>query len=203
MCVCQQTGNDQAGRLPSGTASPDLGSHRALPHTLQTACLLHDSARLLSGTAAAAVTPVGRRAAAELSARPCVLQIVLILTPSAAAVAVWRDRPPSAAAVAAPPLLLRLFEPPDQLHAAPAPLAHVHLGLLADQVGEAAANTADGCDGIHHLLLAINVGVQHTQNVLEVISGNEGLWVSNNTNTNTEGSQDRAGQRGSSNHIHQ
>lgn len=56
-----------------------------------------------------------------------------------------------------------------------APLAHVHLSLLADQVGEAAANTADGSDGVHHLLLAINVGVQHTQNVLEVISGNEGL----------------------------
>jgi hypothetical protein len=55
------------------------------------------------------------------------------------------------------------------------PLLHVNLALLAGQVREAARDTLDGRDGVHDLLLAIDVGVQHTQNVLESVSCNEGL----------------------------
>lgn len=48
------------------------------------------------------------------------------------------------------------------------PLVEVDIGLLADQVGVAAANTLDLGQGVHNLLLAIDVGVEQTQNVLEV-----------------------------------
>lgn len=48
------------------------------------------------------------------------------------------------------------------------PLGEVDIGLLADQVGVAAANTLDLGQGVHDLLLSINVGVEETQNVLEV-----------------------------------
>ncbi len=61
------------------------------------------------------------------------------------------------------------------LSAVHSPLGHVHLGLLADQVGEPAADTADGGHGVHDLLLAIDVGVEHTQNVLELLARNERL----------------------------
>lgn len=50
------------------------------------------------------------------------------------------------------------------------PLVHVHVGLLADEVGEPASNTLDRGHGVHHLLLSIDVCVQHTQNVLEVFA---------------------------------
>ena len=55
------------------------------------------------------------------------------------------------------------------------PLGEVDIGLLADQVGVAATNTLDLGQGVHDLLLAINVGVEQTQNVLEValLSGDE------------------------------
>lgn len=55
------------------------------------------------------------------------------------------------------------------------PLAHVNLGLLAHQVGKAAPDTADGGHGVHDLLLAVHVGVEHTQNVLELLSRDERL----------------------------
>ena len=48
-----------------------------------------------------------------------------------------------------------------------APLANIHLSLLAHGSGETATNTLDGCQGVDDLLLAINVGVEDTQNVLE------------------------------------
>lgn len=56
-----------------------------------------------------------------------------------------------------------------------APLVDVHLGLLAADVGEAAADTPDGGQREHDLLLAVDVGVQHTQNVLKLIGGDQGL----------------------------
>ena len=49
-----------------------------------------------------------------------------------------------------------------------APLANIHLSLLAHGSGETATNTLDGCQGIDDLLFAIDVGVEHTQNVLEL-----------------------------------
>jgi hypothetical protein len=49
------------------------------------------------------------------------------------------------------------------------PLVHVNLSLLADQVGEAAADTLDLGQGIHDLLLTVNVGVEDTQNVLKLL----------------------------------
>jgi len=49
------------------------------------------------------------------------------------------------------------------------PLVHVDVGLLADDVGEAAADTLDGGEREHDLLLAIHVGVEQTQDVLEVL----------------------------------
>ena len=45
---------------------------------------------------------------------------------------------------------------------------HVNFGLLADQVGESLANTNNLGHGEHTLPLTVNVGVQHTQNVLEL-----------------------------------
>merc|ERR550525_1296224 len=48
------------------------------------------------------------------------------------------------------------------------PLGDVNVGLLADHVTEAAPYTLDGCDGEHNLAPSINVGVEHTQNVLEL-----------------------------------
>mmetsp|Transcript_16556 Transcript_16556/g.42252 ORF Transcript_16556/g.42252 Transcript_16556/m.42252 type:complete len:258 (-) Transcript_16556:28-801(-) len=50
-------------------------------------------------------------------------------------------------------------------------LLEAHLGLLQHDVGEAAAHTRDAGHRKHHLLAAINVGVQHTQDVLEVRAG--------------------------------
>jgi len=54
-------------------------------------------------------------------------------------------------------------------------LGKVDIGLLADQVGVAATDTLDLGQGVHDLLLAINVGVEQTQNELEVrlFSGDE------------------------------
>lgn len=68
--------------------------------------------------------------------------------------------------------------PPQLPRSTNSPLAHVNLSLLAGEVGEAATNTADGGQGVHDLLLAIHVGVQHTQNVLKVVAGDEGLQQS-------------------------
>lgn len=48
------------------------------------------------------------------------------------------------------------------------PLGEVNIGLLADQVGVTATNTLDLGQGDHDLLLAVNIGVEQTQDVLEV-----------------------------------
>jgi len=47
-------------------------------------------------------------------------------------------------------------------------LVRVNLSLLADEVGEAAANTTNGGEREHHLTAAIDVGIKNTQDVLEV-----------------------------------
>ena len=49
------------------------------------------------------------------------------------------------------------------------PLPHVNLSLLAGKVGESPPNTPDRRHGEHDLLLAIHVGVEHTQNVLKAL----------------------------------
>lgn len=55
------------------------------------------------------------------------------------------------------------------------PLAEVDIGLLADEVGVAATDTLDLGQSVHDLLLSINVGVEETQDVLEVrlLAGHE------------------------------
>ena len=49
------------------------------------------------------------------------------------------------------------------------PLVHIDVGLLAAQVGVSSTNTLDRRQGVHDVLFAINVRVEHTQNVLELI----------------------------------
>ena len=49
------------------------------------------------------------------------------------------------------------------------PLLHVNLSLLAGEVRESPPNTPDRRHGEHDLLLAIYVGVEHTQNVLKTL----------------------------------
>lgn len=48
------------------------------------------------------------------------------------------------------------------------PLVKINIGLLADQVGVATAYALDFGQGIHDFLFAINVGVEQTQDELEV-----------------------------------
>ena len=48
------------------------------------------------------------------------------------------------------------------------PLADIDLSLLAHSSGETATNTLNRGQGVDDLLLAINVGVENTQNVLEL-----------------------------------
>lgn len=47
-------------------------------------------------------------------------------------------------------------------------LVQVDIGLLADEVGVAATDTLDLGEGVDNLLLAVNVGVEQTQDELEV-----------------------------------
>lgn len=48
------------------------------------------------------------------------------------------------------------------------PLVEVDVGLLADQVGVSATNTLDLGQGVHDLLLSVNIGVEKTEDELEV-----------------------------------
>jgi hypothetical protein len=50
------------------------------------------------------------------------------------------------------------------------PLVQVDIGLLADQVGVAATDTLDLGQGVHDLLLSINVGVEKTQDLDAMVS---------------------------------
>jgi hypothetical protein len=54
-------------------------------------------------------------------------------------------------------------------------LVEVNIGLLADQVGVTATDTLDLGQGVHDLLLAVNIGVEQTKDVLEVrlLAGHE------------------------------
>lgn len=47
------------------------------------------------------------------------------------------------------------------------PLVEIDISLLADQVGVATADTLDLGQGVHDLLLTLNIGVKETQNELE------------------------------------
>ena len=49
-------------------------------------------------------------------------------------------------------------------------LVDVNLGLLADEVGETAAETADLGEGEDDVPLSLNVGVEDTEDVLELLS---------------------------------
>ena len=48
-------------------------------------------------------------------------------------------------------------------------LAEVDVGLLADDVGESSTNTLDLSESVHDLALSINVGVEETQDVGELL----------------------------------
>ena len=48
------------------------------------------------------------------------------------------------------------------------PLVEVDISLLADQVGVSSADTLDSGQGVHDLLFSIDVGVQQSQDELEV-----------------------------------
>ena len=48
------------------------------------------------------------------------------------------------------------------------PLVQVNIGLFANQVRVAASNTLDFRESVHDLLLAIDVGVEETEDELEV-----------------------------------
>lgn len=48
------------------------------------------------------------------------------------------------------------------------PLGHVNIPLFAGKVGETTTATLDGSHGVHDLVPAVNIGVEQTQNVLEL-----------------------------------
>ena len=48
------------------------------------------------------------------------------------------------------------------------PFVQVNVGLLADQVGVTTTDTLDFGQGVHDLLLAIDVGVEKSKDELEV-----------------------------------
>lgn len=49
------------------------------------------------------------------------------------------------------------------------PLGQVNIGLLANQVGISSTDTLNSGQGVHNLLLAIDVGVEETQDELNCI----------------------------------
>ena len=66
------------------------------------------------------------------------------------------------------------------------PFVHVDIGFLADDVGETATNTLDGSEGKHDLLLSIDVGVEHTKNVLKLLVCNKRLQKNQFINIKTK-----------------
>lgn len=56
-------------------------------------------------------------------------------------------------------------------------LGEIDIGLLADQVGVTATDTSDLGQGVHDLLLAIDVRVQQTDDVLEAVQVSIALTV--------------------------
>jgi hypothetical protein len=70
------------------------------------------------------------------------------------------------------PVLSILFSPCCSIHARGwreecVPLVQVDIGLLAHKVGVSATDTLDLGEGVHNLLLSIDVGVQETQDLFE------------------------------------
>lgn len=55
------------------------------------------------------------------------------------------------------------------------PFLEVDLSLFTDDVRESSSKTLDGGHGVHDVLFAINVSVQHTQNVLKVVGCDQRL----------------------------
>lgn len=55
------------------------------------------------------------------------------------------------------------------------PLPHVDVGLLANKISVPPANALDGREGVHDLSSTIQVGVQHSKNVLELLRHNKRL----------------------------
>ena len=50
-----------------------------------------------------------------------------------------------------------------------APLVQVNVGLFADKVGVTTANTLDLRQGVHDFAFSVNIGVEETKNVLELL----------------------------------
>ena len=50
-----------------------------------------------------------------------------------------------------------------------APLVQVNVGLFADKVGVTTANTLDLRQGVHNFAFSVNIGVEETKNVLELL----------------------------------
>ena len=49
------------------------------------------------------------------------------------------------------------------------PLGEVDIGLLADQVRVPATDTLDLRQGVHNFAFSVNIGVEETKNVLELL----------------------------------
>ena len=52
-------------------------------------------------------------------------------------------------------------------------LVHVNVGLAAADEGETATNSLDGGEGVWNLAVTIDVGVEHTMNVLELLRNDQ------------------------------
>lgn len=50
---------------------------------------------------------------------------------------------------------------------------HVDLGDLAGHDGESSADTLDDSQGVRDLVLSVDVGVQHTEKVLELVGARQ------------------------------
>jgi len=53
-------------------------------------------------------------------------------------------------------------------------LVHINVCSLADKIGKSSTATLDVGESKHHLLAAINVGSENSENVLEIVGLNEG-----------------------------
>lgn len=81
-------------------------------------------------------------------------------------------------------ILLRFIQPIHAITQHYVPLLQIDIGLLADNVGESATDTTNLGQSVHDLDLSINVGVEETQDVVEVlrrVGCNEGRHLGNVT----------------------
>lgn len=53
-------------------------------------------------------------------------------------------------------------------HGKPLPFVEIHIGLLAHQIGVSTSDPFDFRQGVHDFLLSLDVGIQETQDELEV-----------------------------------